>query len=237
MPEPEANPAIAEIWPRPFGIFEIRQCPPSPDVGKVGAALRFDENSAVFHEAETAGEIEDFSLRDIWIEIEPQRAKRGNIRDRGERDEIADPRIGLEPLVIDRPSVDGRFEANVFAYRYDLGAHGNLARKAPVTSKAHCLSCEPKPVDRKHGRKPRGPPENQERDRASDARRTQRYLLLPTQRGLRSGLRLPRGSKLFVVPLMVEALSHGVALRRPSRLSLAAASEEAVRAVLAYLHS
>lgn len=42
---------------------------------------------------------------------------------------------------------------------------------------------------------------------------------------------------LFVVPLMVEALSHGVALRRPSRLSLAAASEEAVRAVLAYLHS
>ena len=94
-PEPEANPAVAEIGLRPFGIFEIRQCPPSPDVGKVGAALRFDENSAVFHEAETAGEIEDFPLRDIWIEIEPQRAKRGNIRDRGERDEIADPRIGL----------------------------------------------------------------------------------------------------------------------------------------------
>jgi hypothetical protein len=30
---------------------------------------------------------------------------------------------------------------------------------------------------------------------------------------------------MFVVPLMVEALSHGVALRRPSRLSFAAARE------------
>ena len=183
-PEPEANPAVAEIGLRPFGIFEIRQCPPPPDVGKVGAALRFDENCAVLHKAETAGEIEDFPLRDIWIEIEPQRAKRGNIRDRGERDEIADPGIGLKPLIVETPSVQGGLEANVFAYRYDLGAHGNHARKAPVTSKAHCLSCEPKPVDRKHGRKPRGPPENQERERASDARRTQRFLLLPSQRGL-----------------------------------------------------
>jgi hypothetical protein len=191
MPEPQSNPAVAEIWLRPFGIFEIRQCPPPPDVGKVGAALRFNENSAVFHEAETAGEIEDFSLRDIWIEIELQRAERGNIRDRGERNEIADPRIGLDPLIVESPSVDGRFEANVLAYRYDLGARGNLARKAPVTSKAHCLSCEPKPVDRKHGRKPPGPPENQVRERASDARLTPGYLLLPTQRGLR----LPRGSK------------------------------------------
>jgi len=42
---------------------------------------------------------------------------------------------------------------------------------------------------------------------------------------------------LFVVPLMVEALSHGAALRRPPRLSVAAAKEEAVRAVLAYLYS
>jgi AcrR family transcriptional regulator len=42
---------------------------------------------------------------------------------------------------------------------------------------------------------------------------------------------------LFVVPLMVEALAHGVALRRPAKLSLAAAKEEAVRAVLAYLRS
>ncbi len=41
---------------------------------------------------------------------------------------------------------------------------------------------------------------------------------------------------LFVVPLMVEALAHGVVLRRPPRLSLSAAKEEAVRAVLAYLN-
>ena len=40
---------------------------------------------------------------------------------------------------------------------------------------------------------------------------------------------------LFVLPHMVEALSHGAAYRRPPRLSLAAAREEAVRAVLAYL--
>lgn len=52
---------------------------------------------------------------------------------------------------------------------------------------------------------------------------------------------LPRGRDvdrlLFVVPLMVDALAHGAALRRPGRLSLGAAREEAVRAVLAYLHS
>jgi AcrR family transcriptional regulator len=42
---------------------------------------------------------------------------------------------------------------------------------------------------------------------------------------------------LFIVPLMVEALAHGVALRRPPRLSLAAAKEEALCAVLAYLRS
>ena len=42
---------------------------------------------------------------------------------------------------------------------------------------------------------------------------------------------------LFVVPLMVEALAHGVALKRPPELSLADAKEEAVRAVLAYLRS
>jgi AcrR family transcriptional regulator len=42
---------------------------------------------------------------------------------------------------------------------------------------------------------------------------------------------------LFVLPHMVEALSHGAALRRPPRLSLAAAKEEAVRAVLTYLRS
>ena len=42
---------------------------------------------------------------------------------------------------------------------------------------------------------------------------------------------------LFVLPHMVEALSHGAAYRRPGRLSLAAAKDEAVRAVLAYLRS
>jgi AcrR family transcriptional regulator len=42
---------------------------------------------------------------------------------------------------------------------------------------------------------------------------------------------------VFVVTHMVDALSHGAVLRRPARLSLSAAKEEAVRAVLAYLHS
>jgi hypothetical protein len=36
---------------------------------------------------------------------------------------------------------------------------------------------------------------------------------------------------------MVDALSHGAVLRRPPELSLAAAKEEVVRAVLAYLHA
>ena len=42
---------------------------------------------------------------------------------------------------------------------------------------------------------------------------------------------------LFVLTHMVEALAHGAVLDRPPRLSLAAATEEAVRAVLAYLHA
>jgi AcrR family transcriptional regulator len=42
---------------------------------------------------------------------------------------------------------------------------------------------------------------------------------------------------LFVLPHLVEALTHGAAYRRPPRLSLAAAKEEAVRAVLAYVRS
>jgi AcrR family transcriptional regulator len=40
---------------------------------------------------------------------------------------------------------------------------------------------------------------------------------------------------LFVVTHMVDALSHGAALRRPPQISLAVAKEEAVRATLAYL--
>ena len=42
---------------------------------------------------------------------------------------------------------------------------------------------------------------------------------------------------VFVLTHMVESLSHGAVLRRPPGLSLAAAKEEAVRAVLAYLRA
>jgi AcrR family transcriptional regulator len=42
---------------------------------------------------------------------------------------------------------------------------------------------------------------------------------------------------VFVVTNMVESLSDAALFRRPSRLSLAAANAEVVRAVLAYLHS
>jgi hypothetical protein len=52
---------------------------------------------------------------------------------------------------------------------------------------------------------------------------------------------LKRGRDLdkvvFVVTNMVDALAHAVILRRPSGLSLSAAKEEAVRAVLAYLRA
>ena len=41
----------------------------------------------------------------------------------------------------------------------------------------------------------------------------------------------------FVVTQMVEALSHGAALKRPAGISLAEAKAEAVRAVLAYLRA
>jgi AcrR family transcriptional regulator len=42
---------------------------------------------------------------------------------------------------------------------------------------------------------------------------------------------------VFVVTHMVEALSHGAVLRRPARMSLKDAKEEAVRAILAYLRA
>jgi len=42
---------------------------------------------------------------------------------------------------------------------------------------------------------------------------------------------------VFVVTHMVESLAHGAVLRRPPGLSLTAAKEEAVLAVLAYLHA
>ncbi len=44
-------------------------------------------------------------------------------------------------------------------------------------------------------------------------------------------------SVVFVVAHMIDSLSHGAALRRPRGVSLAAAKEEAVRAVLAYLRA
>jgi AcrR family transcriptional regulator len=42
---------------------------------------------------------------------------------------------------------------------------------------------------------------------------------------------------LFVLTNMIESLAHGAVIRRPSRLSLAAAKAEAVRAVMAYLRA
>jgi AcrR family transcriptional regulator len=42
---------------------------------------------------------------------------------------------------------------------------------------------------------------------------------------------------VFVVTHMVNALSHGAVLRRPAKMSLAAAKAEAVRAILAYLRA
>jgi AcrR family transcriptional regulator len=42
---------------------------------------------------------------------------------------------------------------------------------------------------------------------------------------------------VFVVAHMIDALSHGAALRRPPALSPSEAQQEAVRAIMAYLHS
>ena len=42
---------------------------------------------------------------------------------------------------------------------------------------------------------------------------------------------------VFVMTQMVDALSHGAALRRPAGISLKEAKNEAVRAVLAYVHA
>lgn len=42
---------------------------------------------------------------------------------------------------------------------------------------------------------------------------------------------------VFIVTHMVDSLAHGAVLRRPPRLSLAAAKEEAVRAILVYLRA
>ena len=51
------------------------------------------------------------------------------------------------------------------------------------------------------------------------------------------GRRRDLDAVLFVVTNQIDALGHAAVLRRPSRLSLAAAKDEAVRAVLAYLRA
>jgi hypothetical protein len=68
---------------------------------------------------------------------------------------------------------------------------------------------------------------------------------LPTR--LRGALRLAISSRsraprdlersLFVLTHMIDALSHAAVHKRPPKLSLAAAKEEAVRAVLAYVRA
>jgi len=62
-----------------------------------------------------------------------------------------------------------------------------------------------------------------------------RLAIAPRAKGLKRRKDLDK--IVFVVTNMVDALSHGAVLRRPEGLSLAAAKEEAVRAVLAYLHA
>jgi AcrR family transcriptional regulator len=51
------------------------------------------------------------------------------------------------------------------------------------------------------------------------------------------GRRRDLDALLFVVTNQIDSLCHAAVLRRPPRLSLAAAKDEAVRAVLAYLHA
>jgi AcrR family transcriptional regulator len=60
-----------------------------------------------------------------------------------------------------------------------------------------------------------------------------RLALASRAREMRKGLDLDKAA--FVVGNMIEALSHGAALRRSASLSLVDAKEEAVRAVMAYL--
>jgi AcrR family transcriptional regulator len=62
-----------------------------------------------------------------------------------------------------------------------------------------------------------------------------RLALASRAREMKKGLDLDKAA--FVVANMVEALSHGAALRRPASLSLADAKGEAVRAVMAYLRA
>jgi AcrR family transcriptional regulator len=63
------------------------------------------------------------------------------------------------------------------------------------------------------------------------------FLLAISSRAQELKRRRNLDAAVFVVGHMIDALSHGAALRRPPTLSLADAQEEAVRAVLSYLHS
>jgi AcrR family transcriptional regulator len=74
-----------------------------------------------------------------------------------------------------------------------------------------------------------------DRELESRMRRALRIAIEGRPHEISSGRDLER--MLFVLTHMVEGLAHGAVLSRPSRLSLAAATDEAVRAVLAYLHS
>jgi AcrR family transcriptional regulator len=62
-----------------------------------------------------------------------------------------------------------------------------------------------------------------------------RLALASRAREMKKGRDLDKAA--FIVANMVEALSHGAALRRPASLSLADAKDEAVLAVLAYLRA
>ena len=73
--------------------------------------------------------------------------------------------------------------------------------------------------------------------RALDVRLRGTFKLAITSRMHGRKLRRDLDRMLFVLPNIVEALSHGAAYRRPPGLSLNAAKEEAVHAVLAYLRS
>ena len=78
--------------------------------------------------------------------------------------------------------------------------------------------------------------------RAAGSRHLQARLRGALQLAISSRLKTSQPARelektLFVVTHMMDALAHGAVLSRPPRLSLAAAKDEAVRAMLAYLRS
>ncbi|MGA3124941.1 MAG: TetR/AcrR family transcriptional regulator [Polyangiaceae bacterium] len=80
-------------------------------------------------------------------------------------------------------------------------------------------------------------PHGAEGARALDLRLRGTFKLAITSREQEGRLGRGLSGMLFVLPNMVEALAHGAAYRRPPGVSLTAAREEAVHAVLAYLQS